>query len=53
MITKLKLKGIDGRTPPRVEPAELFDLSQRNSSGPNMVRIAILRALFLILWVVL
>ncbi len=45
MVAKLKLKGIDGRAPPGVEPAASFDSTRENSPGPDTVRIDRLRAL--------
>ncbi len=45
MVAKLKLKGIDGRAPPGVEPAASFDPTRENSPGPDTVRIDRLRAL--------
>ena len=39
MVARLKLKGIDGRAPPGVEPAAYFDSTRGNSPGPDMVRI--------------
>ena len=33
MVAKLKLKGIDGRAPPGVEPAAQFDSTPGNLSG--------------------
>ena len=45
MVARLKLKGIDGRAPPGVEPAALFDSTRGNLQGPNIVRIDTLRAL--------
>ena len=38
MVARLKLKGIDGRAPPGVEPAAQFDSTRENSPGPDMVR---------------
>ena len=37
--------GIDGRAPPTVEPAALFDSARENSPGPDIVRIDRLIAL--------
>lgn len=45
MVARLKLKGIDGRAPPGVEPAALFDSTRGNSPGPDTIRIDRLRAL--------
>ena len=45
MVARLKLKGIDGRAPPGVEPAALFDSTRGNLPGPDIVRIDRLRAL--------
>ena len=45
MVARLKLKGIDGRAPPGVEPAAEFELKRRNSPGPDIVRIYRLIAL--------
>ena len=39
MVARLKLKGIDGRTPPGAEPAAQLDLTRENSPGPDIVRI--------------
>ena len=44
MVARLKLKGIDGRAPPGVEPAAYFDSTRGNFSGPDIVRIDILIA---------
>ena len=45
MVARLKLKGIDGRAPPGVEPAAYFDSTRENSPGPDIVRIDRLTAL--------
>ncbi len=45
MVARLKLKEIDGRAPPGVEPAAKFDPTRENSPGPDIVRIDRLRAL--------
>jgi hypothetical protein len=45
MVARLKLKEIDRRAPPGVEPAALFDSTQENLPGPDIVRIDRLRAL--------
>ena len=45
MVARLKLKGIDGRAPPGVEPAAQFDSTRENLPGPDIVRIDRLRAL--------
>ena len=45
MVARLKLKGIDGRGPPGVEPAAEFDSTRGNSPGPDTIRIDRLRAL--------
>ena len=45
MVAKLKLKGIDGRAPPGVEPAALCGSTRGDSPGPNIVRIDRLLAL--------
>ena len=45
MVAKLKLKGIDGRAPPGVEPAAQFDSTREISPGPDTGRIDRLRAL--------
>jgi hypothetical protein len=45
MVAKLKLKGIDGRAPPGVEPVAQFDSTRENLPGPDIVRIDRLRAL--------
>ena len=39
MVARLKLKGIDGRVPPGVEPAAYFDSTREKSPGPDIVRI--------------
>ena len=39
MVAKLKLKGIDGRAPPGVEPAAQFDSTRGNLPGPDFMRI--------------
>jgi hypothetical protein len=39
MVARLKLKGIDGRAPPGVEPAAQFDSTRENLPGPDIVRI--------------
>ncbi len=38
MVARTKLKGIDGRAPPGVEPAAQFDSTRGNSPGPDRVR---------------
>ena len=45
MVAKLKLKGIDGRTPPGVELTALFNPTRGNSLGSDILRIDRLRAL--------
>ena len=45
MVARLKLKGIDGRAPPGVEPAAEFDSTRGNLPGPDIVRIDRLIAL--------
>ncbi len=45
MVARLKLKEIDGRAPPGVEPAAYFDPTRENLPGPDIVRIDRLRAL--------
>ncbi len=45
MVARLKLKEIDGRAPPGVEPAAQFDPTRENLPGPDIVRIDRLRAL--------
>ena len=45
MVARLKLKGIDGRAPPGVEPAAYFDSTRGNSPGQDIVRIDRLIAL--------
>ena len=45
MVARLKLKEIDGRAPPGVDPAAKFDSTRRNSPGPDIVRIDRLIAL--------
>ena len=52
MVAGLKLKGIDGRAPPGVEPAAQFDSTRENSPGPDTARIDRLIAFFLMLWMV-
>ena len=39
VVARLKLKGIDGRAPPGVEPAAQFDSTRENSPGPDIARI--------------
>ena len=39
MVAKLKLKGIDGRAPPGVEPVAQFDSTRENLLSPGIVRI--------------
>ena len=39
MVARLKLKGIDGRAPPGVEPAAYFDSPRGNLPGPDIERI--------------
>ena len=39
MVARLKLKGIDGGTPPGVEPAAKFDSTREILSGPHIGRI--------------
>ena len=39
MVAKLKLKGIDGRAPPGVEPAAYFDSTRETAHGPDTDRI--------------
>ena len=39
MVARLKLKGIDKRAQPRMEPAAKFDSTRGNLPGPNIVRI--------------
>ena len=36
MVARLKLKGIDGRAPPGVEPAAQFDSTRENSPGSDV-----------------
>ncbi len=43
MVARLKLKGIDGRAPPGVEPAAQFDPTRENLPGPDIVRIGRLK----------
>ena len=38
-VARLKLKGIDGRAPPGVEPAAQFDSTRKNTPGPDTARI--------------
>ena len=45
MVARLKLKGIDGRAPPGVEPAASFDSARGNLPGPGIARIDRLIAL--------
>ena len=45
MVARLKLKGIDRKASPGVEPATEFDSTQGNIPGPDLVRIARLIAL--------
>ena len=45
MVARLKLKGIDGRAPPGVEPVAQFDSTRENLPGPDIVRIDRLIAL--------
>ncbi len=45
MVARLKLKEIDGRAPPGVEPAAYFDPTRENLPGPDIVRIDRLRVL--------
>ena len=45
MLAKVKLKEIDGRAPPGVEPAAQFDSTREISPGPDTGRIDRLRAL--------
>ena len=35
MVARLKLKGIDGRAQPGVEPAAQFDSTREISKGPD------------------
>ena len=46
MVARLKLKGIDGRAPPGVEPAAYFDSTRGNLPGPDLVRMYRLIALY-------
>ena len=39
MVARLKLKGIDGRAPPGVEPAAQLDSTPENLPGPDTRRI--------------
>ena len=39
MVASLKLKGIDGRAPPGVEPAAYFDSTREKSPGLDTARI--------------
>jgi hypothetical protein len=39
MVARLKLKGIDGRAPPGVEPAAQLDSTPENSPGQDTRRI--------------
>ena len=45
MVAKLQLKGIDGRAPPRVEPAASFDSIRGYLPGPDIVKTDTLIAL--------
>ena len=38
MAARLKVKGIDGRAPPGVEPAASFDSTRENSPGIDTLR---------------
>lgn len=38
MVAKLKLKGVDGRSPPEVELAAQFDSTRENSPGLDTTR---------------
>ncbi len=44
MVARLKLKGIDGRAPPGVEPAAQFDSTRGNLPGQDLRRIDRLKA---------
>ena len=44
MVARLKLKGIDGRAPPGVEPAAQFDSTRGNLPGQDARRIDRLKA---------
>jgi hypothetical protein len=37
MVARLRLKEIDGRAPPEVEPAASFDSTRGNLPGPDIV----------------
>ena len=41
MVASLKLKGIDGRAPPGVEPAAYFVSTWGHFPGPDVIRIHI------------
>ena len=43
MLARVKLKEIDGRAPPGVEPAAQFDSTRENLPGQDIVRIDRLR----------
>ena len=45
MVASLKLKEIDGRAPPGVEPVAEFDSTRENLPGPDRVMIDRLKAL--------
>ena len=45
MVARLKLEGINGRAPPRVELAAQLATTRENSPGPDTVRIDRLIAL--------
>ncbi len=45
MVARLKLKEIDGRAPPGVEPAAKFDPTREILPGPDIMRIDRLRVL--------
>ena len=45
MVARLKLKGIDGRAPPGVEPAAQFDSTREILPESNIVMIDRLRVL--------
>ena len=51
MVARLKLKGIDGRAPPGVEPAASFDSARETHQAQTYAGLTDYQ-FFLILWVV-
>ena len=45
MLARVKIKGIDGKAPPGMEPAAQFDSTQKNLPGPDIAMIARLKFL--------